>query len=158
MFILLEDYLCTNLRQRSLVGNEVVDLPLILIGFSRGALVLNQLLSEFGTSLYSDSVLLRCREIHWLDCGNGANHLCFPVLSEAALDSLRLYRFGLVFVSHAATRFVFVSTRLPISTRSLRRARATRSSVRSPSSCSRADWRCGCTSIAKSSSVLRAPR
>lgn len=74
-------------------GSDVVNLPLILIGFSRGALVLNQLLSELGTSLYSDSVLLRCREVHWLDCGNGGNHLCFPVLSESALACLHLYRF-----------------------------------------------------------------
>ena len=29
-------------------GSDVVNLPLILIGFSRGALVLNQLLSELG--------------------------------------------------------------------------------------------------------------
>lgn len=92
LFLLLENYLCTPLLHLPLLGSDADNLPLILLGFSRGALVLNQLLSELGTSIYSDSLLSRFREIHWLDCGNGVNNLCYPVLSDTILSSLQPYR------------------------------------------------------------------
>lgn len=34
-------------------------LPVILMGFSRGGLVLNQILIEMGTAVYSDSIMQR---------------------------------------------------------------------------------------------------
>ena len=93
LFLLLENYLCS----------DADNLPLILLGFSRGALVLNQLLSELGTSIYSDSLLSRFREIHWLDCGNGVNNLCYPVLSDTILSSLQPYRHSLRFYFHTTS-------------------------------------------------------
>ena len=54
--------------------------------------MLNQILVELGASLFSDSILKRVHEIHWLDCGNGMQHLCYPMLSQQVLSSLQYYR------------------------------------------------------------------
>lgn len=47
LFLLIENYLCLHLfLMFYLIGNDINDLPIILIGFSRGGLVLNQVLSN----------------------------------------------------------------------------------------------------------------
>lgn len=79
--VLINNYIC----------NDNNRLPIILMGFSRGGLVLNQILVELGASLFSDCIMTRVREIHWLDCGNGNHHLCYPPLSPAVLTSLQYY-------------------------------------------------------------------
>lgn len=79
--VLINNYIC----------NDDNRLPIILMGFSRGGLVLNQILVELGASLFSDCIMKRVQEIHWLDCGNGSHHLCYPSLSPAVLGSLQYY-------------------------------------------------------------------
>ena len=67
-------------------------LPVILVGFSRGGLVLNQIIVELGTAVYSDALMQRIREIHWLDCANGVSGLCYPDIENGAASFLQLYR------------------------------------------------------------------
>lgn len=69
-------------------------LPITLIGFSRGGLVLNQLLAELGVSPQSTLMMQSIERIHWLDCGNGNRELTFPVLSKTALDFLARYSYA----------------------------------------------------------------
>ena len=67
-------------------------LPVILMGFSRGGLVLNQILIEMGTAVYSDSIMQRVQEIHWLDCGNGVRGMCYPNIENKPASFLRYYK------------------------------------------------------------------
>ena len=90
LFLLIENYLC----------NDIDDLPIILIGFSRGGLVLNQILSEMGYSVYSSAIFSRVCEMHWLDCGNGEKDNCYPVLSDTTLSFLSQFQNSLRFYFH----------------------------------------------------------
>ena len=71
-------------------------LPVILVGFSRGGLVLNQIVVELGTAVYSDALMQRIREIHWLDCANGVSGLCYPDIENGAASFLQMYRYDCI--------------------------------------------------------------
>ena len=67
-------------------------LPVILMGFSRGGLVLNQILIEMGTAVYSEYIMQREQEIRWLDCGIGVRGMCSPNLQNKPASFLRYYK------------------------------------------------------------------
>lgn len=93
LFLLLENYICGIFWSIECdLDDQDCILPVILVGFSRGGLVLNQIIVELGTAVYSDALMQRIREIHWLDCANGVSGLCYPDIENGAASFLQLYR------------------------------------------------------------------
>lgn len=89
LYELIENYVRSRqIANLSNLGFSHPTLPITLIGFSRGGLVLNQLLTEVGTSPHSAELLQMVNQIHWLDCGNGKDELCYPTLGNLALEFL----------------------------------------------------------------------
>ncbi|KAG8458793.1 hypothetical protein KFE25_005220 [Diacronema lutheri] len=69
-------------------AGEGAALPLALVGFSKGVVVLNQLAAELGAREPAACALVaRVAELHFVDGGNGAERGAFP-LGAAALDAL----------------------------------------------------------------------
>ena len=100
LYLLLENYICND------PGSS---LPVILMGFSRGGLVLNQILIEMGTAVYSDSIMQRVQEIHWLDCGNGVRGMCYPNIENKPASFLRYYNKSLRVFFHI-TSYLYEET------------------------------------------------
>lgn len=73
-------------------AGAATEMPLALVGFSKGVVVLNQLAAELAADAPAARALAaRASEWHWVDGGNGAERGAFPPASEAldALISLR---------------------------------------------------------------------
>lgn len=69
-------------------AGEGMSLPLALVGFSKGAIVLNQLVAELGAREPAATALCaRVAELHFVDGGNGLERGAFP-LELAGLDAL----------------------------------------------------------------------
>ena len=91
---------CLHL-EKLLVSSKVRDsLPLVLVGFSKGAVVLNQIVTESRWELLS-----KINSMYWLDSGNGSLEKAFPRENIQALSSISIYLY--------ATSYQLTSPRRP---------------------------------------------
>lgn len=69
------DHLDNLLKNLSSQIDQIDDYRLILIGFSKGCVVLNQFLHEFATINEKNEIIERIQDMYWLDGGHsGGNH------------------------------------------------------------------------------------